>query len=288
MTGRVLPYQHLSIRVPWHDTAWDGSICSDPLNNSSCLRLGRIAESRDDPFEVRLAGTPWEQLPENQLPPCAAERAGFMSARPRMVSKDHPYASWNDVYRKFQRTTFELPAYALDCVPFRWMLREHAVSISELYQLPYQAELEDAVDTEADLKNPSWVQHAENQQVLLDTFFSSVRPERTLVFIYAKESPISDDPRRILIGVGRALSVGKTVPYVQSDDGFGSVLWERVITHSIRPTMTDGFLLPYHELLAGAADGGYDPADLAVFVPEEFDSEFPTRPNTSATTPPWR
>lgn len=274
MSARGLPYQHLSVRVPWHDTAWEGSICADPLNNSSCLRLGRIAEARNDPLEVRLAGTPWEELSGEQLPPCAAERAGFMSPRARLVSKEHPYASWNDVYRKFQRTTFELPAYALDCVPFRWMLREHAVDLSELYRLPYQVELEDAVDHEADLNNPIWVQHAENQQLLLDTFFSAVQPERSLVFVYAKESPVSDDPRRILIGIGRAQSVGHAVPYEQISDGFGSVLWERVITHSIRPTMIDGFLLPYHELLAGSAEGGFDPADLAVFVPEEFGIQF--------------
>jgi AAA domain/UvrD-like helicase C-terminal domain len=274
MTARVLPYQHLSARVPWHDTGWEGSICSDPLNNSSCLRLGRIAEGRNDSFEVRIAGTPWEQLAEEQLPPCAAERAGFMSGRSRIVSKEHPYASWNDVYRKFQRTTFELPAYALDCVPFRWMLRKEAVDISELYRLPYQIELEDQVDKEADLNNPLWVQHAENQRLLLDTFFSVVQPERTLVFVYAKESPISDDPRRMLLGIGRAISLGGAVPYLQTGDGFGSVLWERVIKHSIRPAMADGFLLPYHELLTGAIEGGYDPADLAVFVPEEFGLQF--------------
>jgi hypothetical protein len=191
-----------------------------------------------------------------------------------VVFKEHPYASWNDVYRKFQRTTFELPAYAVDCVPFRWMLRQHAVDISELYRLPYLVELEDSVDQEADLNNPLWVQHAENQELLLDTFFSAVRPERTLVFVYAKESPVSDDSRRILIGVGRALSVGKVVPYLQAAGGFGSVLWERVITHSIRPSMIDGFLLPYHELLANGTEGGYDPADLAVFVPEEFGPQF--------------
>lgn len=274
MTARELPYQHLSVRVPWHDTSWDGRVCADPLSNSSCLRLGRIAEGRDDPFEMSVAGTSWVDLPESQLPPCAAERAGFMAPQARTVSKEHPYASWNDVYRKFQRTTFELPAYAFDCVPFRWMLREHAVEISELLRLHYVAELEDAVDAEAALNNPSWVQHAENQQMLLDTFFSAVQPERSLVFVYAKESPVSDDSRRILIGVGRALTVGSVVPYAQVGGGFGSVLWERVITHSIRPTMIDGFLLPYHELLAGAADGGYDPADLGVFVPDEFGLQF--------------
>ena len=274
MTARVLPHQHLSVRVPWHDTSWEGSICADPLNNSACLRLGRIAEGRDDPFESSVAGTPWDQLPPNKLPPCAAERAGFMSSRARTVIKEHPYASWNDVYRKFQRTTYDLPAYAVDCVPFRWVLRQNAVELAELYQLPYQVELEDAVDDEASLNNPIWVQHAENQQLLLDTFFSAVEAERTLVFVYAKESPVSDDPRRILIGIGRALSIGGVVPYIQNGSGFGSVLWERVVTHSIRPTMEDGFLLPYHELLAGADEGGWDPADLAVFVPEEFGLQF--------------
>ncbi|MGH9918977.1 MAG: hypothetical protein ACRD6W_08940, partial [Nitrososphaerales archaeon] len=197
-----------------------------------------------------------------------------MSPRPRVVAKDHPYASWNDSYRKFQRTTFDLPAYAVDCVPFRWVLRESAIELSELYKLPYQVELEEAVEREADLKSQIWVQHAENQRLLLDTFFSAVVPQRTLLFIYAKESPVSDDPRRILIGVGKALSVAQALPYIQVGGGFGSVLWERVIRHSIRPTMVDGFLLPYHELLAGAREGGYDVADLAVFVPDEFDDQF--------------
>lgn len=274
MTARVLPYQHISVRVPWHDTSWEGSVCADPLNNSACLRLGRIAEGRDDPFEVTAAVTSWEQLPLKRLPPCAQERAGFMSPRPRVVNKEHPYVSWNEVYRKFQPTTYELPAFAVDCVPFRWMLRENAVELAETYQLPYHVELEDAVDKEANLGNSNWVQHGTNQQVLLDSFFSAVSPQQTLLFIYAKESPVSEDPRRILIGVGRAVSIGEVVPYLQEGGGFGSVLWERVITHSIRPAMTDGFLLPYHELLIAADEGGYDPAELAVFVPEEFGLQF--------------
>lgn len=276
MAARTLPHQHLSVRVPWHDTAWDGRICADPLNNSSCLRLGRIAEGRDDALEVRIAGTRWGDLadPEHQLPPCAAERAGLMATTARTVVKDHPYASWNETYRKFKRTTFELPAYSADCVPFRWMLREYAAELAERYQLHYQTDLEDAVDQEAGLSHPIWVQHADNQLVLLDTFFSAVEPERSLVFVYAKESPLSDDPRRLLIGVGRARSVGKATPYIQEGGGFGSVLWERVIGHSIRPTMEDGFLLPYHELVALGRDGACDPAELAVFVPEEYTIQF--------------
>ena len=274
MNAQQLPHQHLSVRVPWHDTGWTGSICTDPLNNSSCLRLGRIAEGRDDVAEIRLAGRPWTDLAHDQLPPCASERAGFMSSTARTVEKEHPYASWNDMYRRFRRTTFQLPAHSADCVPYRWMLRDNAVDLAERFQLPYRVELEEQIDELAALKSPVWVQHAENQQILLDTFFSAARPQRSLVFFYAKETPLSDDPRRTVIGVGRVTGVGNVVPYVQDGAGFGSVLWERVVNHSIRPNLDDGFLLPYHELLDGAADGGWDPATLAVMVPDELVTQF--------------
>lgn len=44
--------RHVSVRVPWHDRAWDGHVCDDPLGNASCLALRLIAEGRNDPVEV--------------------------------------------------------------------------------------------------------------------------------------------------------------------------------------------------------------------------------------------
>ena len=275
MSARDLPYQHLSIRVPWHDTGWDGRVCTDPIGNGSCLRLRQVAERRDDASEAELAGKTWDQIEPEQLPPCADERAGFMSTYPRRITKEHPYAAWNQVYSKFGKATYELPEYAADCIPFRWMLRKEAAEIAEHYSIPYSAELEDEVDQEAGIE-PIWVQHGKNQTLLLDSFFSSIVPERSLVFFYAKESPLADDPRRLLIGVGRAHWVGNVAPYEQTAGGFGSVAWQRVITHSIRPSpsMEDGFLLPYHALLDKAADDDRDLADLAVFVPDEYSLQF--------------
>lgn len=276
MSARKLPYRHLSVRVPWHDTGWEGSVCADPLANGSCLRLGRIAEERDDALEARLAGKPWAELADAgyRMPPCSAERAGFMSPHRRQVSKEHPYVAWYEVYRKFTKASYELPAYSADCVPFRWLLREEAAQIAELYQLPYEAALEDSVDAEAGLRSPHWVQHEANQRMLLDSFFSAIEKDRSLFFVYAKESPVSVDPRRILIGAGRVLDVGQVIPYPQSGGGFGSVLWERVVRHSIRPAGMDGFLLPYHQLLALGDESGIDPQDYAVFVPDEATMEF--------------
>lgn len=269
-----LPFQHLSIRVPWHDTGWTGAICGDPLANSSCLRLSRIAEERNDARELELAGKPWGELAEIEVPPCAAERVGFMSPSARRPLKRHPYSAWNETYTKFRPTSYESPAYSADCVPFRWMLRKEAEAVADKLQLPYRVELEEAVDHDAGLNNPNWVQHADNQRLLLDTFFSAVEPRRTLVWIYAKETPLVEDHRRTLIGVGRVNTIGKVIPYLQEGDGFGSVLWERVITHSIRPSMEDGFLLPYHEILRLRAEMDIDPAEFAVHVPDEFTTQF--------------
>src|SRR5258708_2844300 len=213
MAARTFPYRHISVRVPWHDTGWEGSICADPLANGACLRLGRIAEGRDDLRELSLAGKSWDDLTESDLPPCTLERAGMMSPRSRSVTKRHPYAAWSEVYRKFQPTSYQLPPYSADCIPFRWMIRKYAAEISDELQLPYEPALENAIDDEASLNNPVWVQDGRNQQLLLDTFFSAVQKERSLFFVYAKESTLSNDPRRILIGVGRATSKGDAIPY---------------------------------------------------------------------------
>ena len=74
-----LPLRHLSIRVPWHDNGWNGTVCADPVNNSSCLRLGNIHERRDDGVEVDLRGSRMDELTRFKQPPCVAERSTFMA-----------------------------------------------------------------------------------------------------------------------------------------------------------------------------------------------------------------
>lgn len=48
--------QHISIRVPWHDHGWNGTICQDPARNNSCLRLKNIYENRDDAYILAKTG----------------------------------------------------------------------------------------------------------------------------------------------------------------------------------------------------------------------------------------
>ena len=43
---------HLTARVAWHDTGWNGTVCREPSCNSFCAALDRIREERDDAHET--------------------------------------------------------------------------------------------------------------------------------------------------------------------------------------------------------------------------------------------
>lgn len=110
--ARRLPVNHISIRVPWHDRAWDGAVCDDPQSNTSCLILPRIAEEKDDAAEQVVAAKFWRQLPEPEWPACAVERGAFMSGGAFTRSVSHPYAKSSKAHKHFAATPFEHPGYS--------------------------------------------------------------------------------------------------------------------------------------------------------------------------------
>ena len=66
------PTQHVSIRVPWHDNGWTGTVCKKPRFNTACLKLKGISDSKDEEAEEKVAGkTIVDLLDEGaRLPPC--------------------------------------------------------------------------------------------------------------------------------------------------------------------------------------------------------------------------
>ena len=121
-----------------------------------------------------------------------------------------------------------------------------------------------------------WVQVKKNQLVLLDTFFGAIEAGESLCFFYAKDTPLANDPRRVIVGVGRVTAVQPWVEYTYASKGtHEAVLWDRIVQHSIRPEFKDGFLFPYHEILKLAEqDPDLDPSSLVAFAPEECWSQF--------------
>lgn len=278
--ARTLAPMHLSIRVPWHDRGWDGCVCDRPAANVSCLALSRIAADKDDASEP--SSKPWNTLAARALPPCATERGAFMAPFEITRLVRHPYSHFSDKHRHFKETRFTHPPYSAACVPFYWMLRSNAEGDAEndieglagRFRLGFNPDIEPELDFDTD-----WIQHRANQALMLDTFFSAVQQNESLCFFYAKRTPLSDNPRRVIVGVGRVTKVGEPVEYEyshRSDGDLEGMLWERNITHSIRPGFKDGFIFPYQELLATIAQG--EPPDeierCIAFAPEEHREAF--------------
>ena len=53
---------HLSARLAWHNSGWNGCVCKFPHLNSSCIGNETIRDERDDEKERQFAGTQINQL----------------------------------------------------------------------------------------------------------------------------------------------------------------------------------------------------------------------------------
>ncbi len=271
--AKQLPVRHLSVRLPWHDTGWSGTVCNAPSKNSWCMVLKRIREERNAAAEEDVAGSAWSDLSEAEIPACLAERGAALNAKPYSLRSRHPFAdSSAETHGHFAENEFRLPPYSVQTIPFRWTRKEDAQAIADELALPFDISREPQLSFET-----VWVNDFANQQIMLDTFFSAVAPEKSLIFLYAKRTPLADDPRRVLVGVGRITSVGPAQEHAYSGDTGGKLrglMWERAVSHSIRPDGFDGFVLPYQKLLALAErDGTIDPSQFVAFAPDEgFDA----------------
>ncbi|WP_217817812.1 AAA family ATPase [Clostridium tyrobutyricum] len=264
--------KHISLRVPWHDSEWNGSVCSNPKNNLSCLRVKNIALSKDEVMEQKIKSCPFNDLKENEVPPCLEERGCFMSDTDYVKNKVHPYASnGNKMYKHFLPTKFKYKKYSAVGVPYRWMLKDNMDYFKKNYDLDID------INKEPDLEfNTNWVQARDNQKELLDCFFGYIKPKKSICIFYAKEVPFIEDSRRVIVGVGRVNDVGSLVEYEYSSDKEPkSILWERNIEHSIRSNFSDGFLMPYREVIGFANKNTKMPIkDMIAFTPDDKFEEY--------------
>lgn len=269
--ARRLPTSHVSVRVPWHDSGWNGRVCANPLGNTHCIALPRIGDTRDDAWEASVAGETFD-INGGHLPACAAERGAFMADFAYERRFPHPYARQdNALYTHFRETTYRHAPRSAAAVPFAWMMKDKKTDVPEIAErlaLGFRPEREPELGFDS-----IWVQERSNQLVMLDTFFGAIEPKASLVFFYAKRTPLTEDPRRVIVGIGRVTGVGEATEYAYHDrpaNALRSMVWERNLKHSIAPEIGDGFLLPYRELLALAdADPALDLSPLVLHAPEE-------------------
>ncbi|NGP75146.1 AAA family ATPase [Balneolaceae bacterium YR4-1] len=236
--------KHLSMRVAWHDSKWNGTVCNKPNINSYCLQLPRIYENKKDD---EPANAEWKDLEPEQLPPCKAEGGAFMSPNIHRRGFTHPYQSFRDTHKHLEYTIYEVPPYTTFAVPYWWMLEKNQDQISEEYPNLIQNY------QKAPFRSP-WIFDHQRQHDIVNNFFGELDSNESLVLFYTKSGqPINEDIRRLLVGIGEITKVGNTLSYKKSGEGNDYPIWDRQITHSIRDHVDKeshkGFLIPYHEYL---------------------------------------
>ena len=138
-----LPLRHISVRVPWHDNGWDGTVCRRPKENAACLVLDQIRETRDDAKEAENAGQSIAEFEDQNFPACLRERGGFMAPFEYSRNITHPYSATSQSHQHFAPTRYRYPEFSAACTPYRWTLAESAERIAREYDIGLDWEQEE-------------------------------------------------------------------------------------------------------------------------------------------------
>ena len=246
---------NLSIRVPWHDSQWNGNVCRDPAANCHCIDYKNILHQKSVSRELPARGKPFTEF----LPPCAKESGGFLSPVDWQIEHQHPYTGNERVantHGHLKKTTRRVPRFTALGVPFRWLRRENLenwVAPRVLRMLPPETDRPQGFKT-------AWVFSPDLQAAILDAFYESVEKDTSLALFYTKGAhPLGDDIPRLVVGVGSIERIGQLTFY-DSIHGTTSAhpIWERDIAHSLRPGGEGGLLVPFSEYMTPTGDEDED------------------------------
>lgn len=222
---------HLTARLAWHDSGWNGAICKQPECNTYCVGSRShpgdlIARQRDTDREIANAARPVALLHGTDLPPCIYSVNAFGDDTIKGFSNP---PAWMGEHAT--RTEWDIPP-ATVCV---W---------------PFEEVFSDAVkDSQGRYDNDARAKKVEE-------FIADIKADTSLIFYYANYSnPFSEDdrPRYVLLGISRVREIGPPLRYGPNARW---EIWARNVT-SHYPEQ--GLRLPYHRYRR-------KPRDLARFV----------------------
>jgi len=274
----TLPIKNLSARVPWHDNKWNGTFCCNSLDNSFCRILPRVDGMKDSKKE-----TDGNAFDESNLPPCMEEGGAFLSPHQFSRKLIHKLKNVNDLYREYQDGTFIHKPFSYSSVPFLWMMKSkakdgHFSEKASTYGLDYNPDLEEEIGEYLGDYNEKnmWVQHPENQKIMLESFYSCLKENVSLVFFYAKHTPLSEPNERIIIGVAKVRHIGKLESFSFPKDfkSYRGYPWDRCIEHTLTYNKPEGFLLPYHELIEKSKTEELDLSEYKVIAPNRVEFSY--------------
>src|SRR5947209_8663379 len=110
---------NVTVRMAWHDRAWDGRICSDPAGNAYCtgthsLLSERLAREKSLDPNLEKSGEKLDFAMPNYLPPCFWTSSAFAEGPTNIVHR-HPFGKWKEK----KKIPGRLSAHAVYTWPFR-------------------------------------------------------------------------------------------------------------------------------------------------------------------------
>ena len=263
------PLRHLSVRVPWHDDGWRGTVCKYPSLNGACTKIKRIGREKSDAVEVAIAGRSFNDLPQEQRPHhCIHENSAFMA--PFEINRIQTRSS--GARGGFRPTNQIFPPYTLSVTPFRWLKKDNLDRFKRELNLDLDMRRETDRGTQS-----AWVEDADNQTQVLGGFAEHIKHNVSLCFMYATHVPFIEGSNRVLIGVGKVSKLYGLTEYERNGDSPKGVIWDRPIKHSIRPDPeeSDGFLMPYEQIIRLAEeDTSIDIEQYTALVSPDHSNEF--------------
>lgn len=216
---------HLSVRLPWHDSDWNGCICQHPKLNTYCSGLysvnaETIRQNKDNDWEEEHAGKPITDL--DHLPPCAQHINTFGNQSFTFVHQPREFLKAAGPYpEQYGPTCFGTWAY------------------DNMYDpLAGRRKAEDA------------------EKRVIETF-DQLDKEQSLIFFYLNYSnPILTEVNKyVLVGVSRYLDKGQLMHWSgmprDRQEKYGDLVWSRKIYHSYPE---ECFIIPYQEYIKKGKD----------------------------------
>ncbi len=235
---------HISTRIAWHDSGWNGRICKNPKANTYCVGQysfpgDMISERRQIEVEEDHAGEAIDDL--DFIPPCIWSCNAF--GEKELVTYNQP-PSWFRDGTKVKK--WPLPPYTICTWPYEEMYRDEVRNPQKKGTTKY---------------NPT----ARRESAL--NYFAQLTPEKSLSFCYVNYSnPFSenDERRYAIVGVSRIKSVGSEITWdnqsVEMEKRYGPNVWARNITFDYPD---QGLRIPYQQYLDNP-----DILDRILFIPE--------------------
>ena len=171
---------HLTVRMAWHDSGWDGRVCQNPRANTYCsgahsLLSGRIEKKKDVELEQGKQGKSIAgRFDPASVPPCYWSINAF-SAKGFKVEHHHALSS---AQRPIPTIPDEVKPYSVFSWPFKLSFIHNQANRTKHGNYP-----------------PDLDQR-------IRTFIGSFIPRQSVLFFYANyDNPVSaDDMKYLLLG----------------------------------------------------------------------------------------